>query len=314
MKRACLGFVALTVAVVSMPSSASAQWSPSRPVTILVGYEAGGGADTLARIVADDIKARLGWTVIVENRPGVGGAMMLSQLARSEPDGYRVGLSPTSSLMAPVLNKAVQFRIDDFTYLGTVAKTQNAMIARADAPFDNLAQLVTFARQKGHATVATLSQEMSLVGRLIARHYGVELTMVPTKGGSEAITLLLGNQVDAAFNAGAHQPYVEQGQLKVIANLNATPLVQRPEARNLKSYGIDYEAHQYFQIQGPKGMAESVRNAWEKAVESAVKSKAVSDVAAQRLMLELQHLGPDDLKKLVEAELARQTALIATTR
>src|SRR5262249_45457124 len=150
----------------------------------------------------------------------------------------------------PLLNRSLQFGIDDFTYLGTIAKAQTAIIARADAPFGNLDELAAFARNKGYATVASMAQELSRGAQLIARHSGIALTIVPTRGGNDVIALLLGNQVDLGFNAGAHQPYVQQGQLKVIANMNGTPLVQSPDVRNLKSYGIDYEANNYFQIQG----------------------------------------------------------------
>lgn len=93
-------------------------------------------------------------------------------------------------------------------------------------------------------------------------------------------------------HVGAHQPYVQQGKLKVIANLSATPLAQNPYVPNLRSYGIGYEARQYFQLQGPKGMADAVRDAWAKAITDTIKSDTVGKIAGQQLLLELEHLGP----------------------
>ena len=301
----------LTMGVMNAP--AVAQWKPEKRVTILVGYQAGGGADSLTRLLAEAISKERGWNIIVENKTGAGGGIMLTQLTKSAPDGYTVGVAATGSIStAPLFVTSLKYGPQDFTFLGTMAKTQMAMIAASNAPFNTLEEFAAYARKKGSASVAVLGPEIGLVARLIAKHYKIDLSIVPTKGGAETLTQSAAGHVDTAFNAGAHHSMVQEGKLKVIANLNDTPLVLAPKAKSLKDSGIDYVSNVYFQVQGPAGMAAEIQRAWAEAIDSAIKSPAYLKIARDRLLMDVTNLGPQkltelmiretqDAKKLVEA-------------
>jgi tripartite-type tricarboxylate transporter receptor subunit TctC len=294
---------------------AAAQWKPPSRVTMLVGYQAGGGADTLARLVAEAITTSRGWQIVIENRPGAGGGLMMTQLARSAPDGLTVGVAATGTItVTPLFTESLKYTTRDFTYLGTMARAQMAMIARHDAPYNTLEEFAEFARKKGHASVAIMGPEIGLIAKLIAKHFKVDLTILPTKGGAETLTETISGQIDAAFNAGAHHPLVQEGKLKVIANLNDSPLVLTPNARSLKQSGIDYATNVFFQIQGPANMPAEIKKAWVDAIDDAVKSQRLVDMAGKKMLMEVNNLGPDKLQELVVKDLDSSRKLIESTK
>ena len=306
--------LAASMAVLSC-SPARAEWKPDKRITMYVGYQAGGGADTLARLVAEAISRKNGWQIIVENKTGAGGGIMLTQLSKSDPDGYSVGVAVTGSITtAPLFVKSLKYKPQDFTFIGTIAKTQMAMIAKHDAPYDTLEEFAEFARKKGNASVAIMGPEIGLIARLIAKHYKIDLSIVPTKGGAETFTQTVGGHIDAAFNAGAHHPMVQERKLKVIANLNDTPLVLTPKSRSLKQSGIDYATNLYFQIQGPPGLPAEILKAWADALDDAVKSERVIEMAGKRMLMEVVNLGPVKLTKLVNDDVEASLKLIELAR
>ncbi|MBM3609714.1 MAG: tripartite tricarboxylate transporter substrate binding protein, partial [Alphaproteobacteria bacterium] len=272
--------------VMGVAAGSQVQWKPDKRVTVLVAYQAGGGADGLARLMVEAISKERGWSIIIENKVGAGGGIMLTQLNRSAPDGLTVGVAATGSIsVAPLFVTSLKYGPRDFTYLGTMAKTQMAMIAGANAPYNTLEEFAAFARKKGNASVAVMGPEIGLVARLIARHYKIDLSIVPTKGGAETLTQSAAGHVDAAFNAGAHHGLVQEGKLKVIANLNDTPLVLTPKAKSLRESGIDYVSNVFFQVQGPPGMPPEIQRAWAEAIDSAIKSPAYLKIARDRMLM-----------------------------
>jgi tripartite-type tricarboxylate transporter receptor subunit TctC len=294
---------------------ALAQWKPQGRVTVLVGYQAGGGADTLTRLLVEAIASSRGWQIVVENRTGAGGGLMMTQLARSAPDGLTVGVAATGTItVTPLFNKSLKYSVNDFTYLGTIARAQMAMIARRDAPYNTLEEFAEFARKKGHASVAVMGPEIGLIAKLMAKHYKIDLTILPTKGGAETLTETISGQIDAAFNAGAHHPFVQDGKLKVIANLNDAPLVLTPKALSIKQSGIDYATNVFFQIQGPANMPAEIAKAWAEAIDQAVKSERLVNMAGKKMLMEVNNLGPDRLRDLVLRDLESSRKLIEATK
>jgi tripartite-type tricarboxylate transporter receptor subunit TctC len=312
--RAFAAAILVSSMALALPAIA-ADWKPTKPIKMLVAYNAGGGADTLARLVADAMEKKYGWTVVVENKPGAAGGVMLTQLKLARPDGYTIGMAVTGALTTnPLIVKGLTYTPDDFTYLGTVAKTQMVLMAKKDAPFNNLDEFVAYAKKKGSASVGSMGKELDLIAQLIAKKKGINLKIVPAKGGAATIPQVLGGHVDVGFNAGAHHKHVTSGALKVIVNLNDGPLVVTPDVKNLKANGIDYAADLYFQFQAPKGLPADVRAAVAKAIDDAVKSDKVADLAGKKMQMELKNLGPDGLTKLIKEEVVSAKDLIAATK
>jgi len=293
----------------------SADWSPNKPITMLIGFKEGGGADALARLVADHIEKRLGWKIVPQNRGGAGGAVMAELLKVAPADGHTIGMGVTSSFSCnPILNDALRYSHDDFDYLGTIALSQMVIVARSDAPYETLEEMAEYAKSQGSLTIGAMGKILEFVARLIADHYDIELRVMPTRGGAEVLSQVLGGHVHLGFNGGAHHQYIRSGDMKVIVNLNEEPLVLTPDVKNLQDHGIDYAMYSYFQFQGPKGLPEHVKAALAEAIDSAVASDRVRDLAEKRMEMQLTNLGPDRLTSVIRQDVEATKRLLATTK
>ena len=307
--------IALALPLLAIGPSVAGEWKPTKPIKLLIAPAAGGGADTLARLVADFMEKKYGWTVIVENKTGAGGGVMLSALKRAAPDGHTIGMAVTGSIaFNPLVVKSLAYTSDDFTYLGTIAKTQMVLMAKKDAPYNNLDEFVAYAKKNGSASVGSMGKDLNLIAQLIAKEKGIKLKVVPAKGGAATIPQVLGGHVDIGFNAGAHHKHVKAGKLKVIANINEEPLIVTPDVKNLKASGIDFAVDVYFQFQAPKGLPEDARAALAKAIDEAVKSPQVSNLAGKKMQMELKNLGPDGTTDLVRKSVENSKKLISATQ
>ncbi|MCC5986680.1 MAG: tripartite tricarboxylate transporter substrate binding protein [Pararhodobacter sp.] len=308
--------VAAGIAAVTMltqPDAALAEWSPQRPIQLLIGFNEGGGADALARLVADNIEGSRGWTVVPINRGGAGGGVMATLLRNAAPDGHTIGMGVTTTFSNnPFFNEGMDYSPEDFDYLATIARSQMVLVAREDAPFDTLDELAETARERGSLTVAVMGPDMERVADMIADHYDIDLRVVPTRGGAEVLTQILGGHVDAGFNGGAHHQYIRSGDMKVVVNLNSEPLMVTPEVANLRDHGIDYATNIFFQFQAPAGLPDDVREALATAIDEAVNSDGVRQLAGERMEMQLGNLGPEALSAMIMDD-ARISARLAGT-
>lgn len=300
-------------ALLSQANAALAEWSPQQPIQMLIGFNEGGGADALARLVADNIEETRGWTVVPINRGGAGGGVMASLLKNARPDGHTIGMGVTTTFSNnPFFSEGMDYRPDDFDFLGTIARSQMVIVARTDAPFDTLEELAETARERGSLTIASIGPDMERVADMIAEHYDIDLRVVPTRGGAEVLTQVLGGHVDAGFNGGAHHQYIRSGDMKVVVNLNAEPLMLTPDVASLRDHGIDYATNIFFQFQAPAGLSEEVHEALRAAIDDAVNSDAVRRLAGDRMEMQLGNLGPEALTELIMDD-ARIAARLAGT-
>lgn len=199
---------------------------PSRPVKIIVPYGAGGMVDSAARFVSKAVSEALGHSVVVENRPGAGGAIAGSEVARSAPDGYTLLMDSMGTLSSLSLTNA-QLPFDawrDFTPIATVTKQPLFVAVRASLPAKNLAELVALAKAKpGSLSFGSPGKgtEVHLVTELLKNEAKINMLHVPYKGGGPAVIDLAAGRIDLLFiTASALRPAVEQGKARLIATLN----------------------------------------------------------------------------------------------
>lgn len=179
---------------------------PSRPVRLIHGFAAGGNADTVARIIADEMSRGLGQSVIVETKPGAGGNIASAAAAKSAPDGYTLVLLTGGHTVSAALYKALQFDpAEDYVFISTVTKFPFFIAVRPNT-FASLKELVTKAQAKpggvtfGSAGVGTTQH---LTGELLALQSGTRFTHVPYSGGATATTALLRGDIDVLVDTGA---------------------------------------------------------------------------------------------------------------
>ena len=236
MKKSILALTA--AAALAFSATAMAQTAanfPSKPIKIVVPFPAGGTSDVLARLFGQKITENWGQPVVVENRPGASGNLGADLVAKAAPDGYTLALMDVGNLViSPALFKLPFNVINDFAPVAMVAYSPHLLAVSTKVPANTPAELVAYAKaQKGKlnfAMAAGTGSAPHLAGVIYAQRNGIEWGYVPYKGGAQAITDLIGGQVDVMFNGMvATYPHVKAGKIKLIAVSSLTRNPQMPD-------------------------------------------------------------------------------------
>ena len=268
--------------VLALPGAAFAQERfPSRQVTILVGFAAGGGGDISARWIAEFLRERWKVPVVVETRPGAGATIAAAQLARAKPDGYTVALATTSPFtVAPYFQPVPYDPSKDFTYLFQFLVSAQPLFVRADSPHRTLGDLVAWARANPGRllwSTAATNGGPHIATQAAFRHLGVSATYVPFKGGAEAITALLGGHIEALV-AAEFPPYAAAGQVRLLAESGPDRIPGYPDVPTFRELGYPVSVPIFYGLAAPAGVPADVVARWEEAAQEMVKSSAFREL------------------------------------
>ncbi len=310
-----LSIVVLACIMVLPSLGHSQEWSPKGSITLQIGFGAGGSTDIMGRLVAAKIEENTGWNVVVENKPGGGGIAMFSSLMREKADGQTLGLGVSMPIFLNLASRGdkIPFNIDTFDYLATIMRGEIGMVAKADAPYNTLEELIAYGKkQKGGIAVAFDAKPQQLVLEPVAKNAGVKFKFVKHKSGAEQVQSLLGGHVDIACTAGEHVKYIESGDLKMIASMSKDRQACSPDSKTLIENGFDLYLEPYFYIAAPKGLPENVKATLAKAFDEAINSETVKNSLLNSMQANAYNLGPEgtytmmsqgavDIKALVKA-------------
>ncbi|WP_333830759.1 tripartite tricarboxylate transporter substrate binding protein [Pararhodobacter sp.] len=234
-RRMMTAALAATVAFAVGALAPGAGWTeedyPTRPITMLIGYAAGGQTDLVGRGAARVLSHELGVPVNVVNRPGSGGLVATQALQRTQPDGYTILFQGHSVVNAdPFLVAQVDFVPDDFEYAGMITAFQLGLATQRDAPFDTLAEFVEWARDNPGFVYGSLGPGARLYMEAIAEAEGLQANIIPLQGGGDMINALLGRQVVLAYSGGLHYRYPDE--IKTIA---VTTTYRHPSAPDVET-------------------------------------------------------------------------------
>ncbi len=269
-RRKLISAAAAALALIGVAPAAQAEAFPSKPITMLVGYKAGGQTDLVGRAAAQVMSEKLGVPINVVNKPGAGGAVAALELSRAAPDGYTMLFQANSIVnVIPFLVARAKFDPESFEYAGFITAYQVGLVANKDAPFDDLPGFVTWAKQNPGATYGSLSPASRMIIGEIAKKEGLDLNIVPMQGGGEVINAILGDQVSLAFSGGIHYRYPDQ-----IKTITATTTFRHPSAPDVKTIdeegyqlGIDSRAGLFFPKGTPPEILDQVSTALSAAAE-----------------------------------------------
>ena len=225
----------------------------------MVPWPAGGTTDVLARIVAEELRARLAGSFIIENRPGNASTIGTAHVARAEKDGHTLLVTSASTFTAvPHLMKNIGYSTDDFEPLSVIARSPFAFVVRKNLPVKNLAEFVAYAKANpGKLNNATNGANTTthILGELTARVLGVQLHQVHYRGAAPAMKDLLTEVVDTSVDAvTTTSPLVEDGQIRAIATLGAERPPQLPNVPTFKELGFNGLEHDvWFGVLSPRG-------------------------------------------------------------
>ena len=272
------------IALLLAPLAASAQDWPTRAVTVVVPYAAGGPIDTLARILAARLSEILGQQVVVENIPGAGGMTGSSRVAKAAPDGYTVLLSGSAVLAInqSLYKKPLYNAVTDFEHVALFSDSARVVIVRKDLPANTLAEFVAYAKanqarmQFGSAGVGS---GMHVCAVLLNAAMGTRITHVPYRGSAPAMQDLIGGRIDfVAEQISTALPQIQSNTVKAIATLGlerAPGLEQLPTAQELGLSGLDCGS--WSSLSFPKGTPDEIVRHLAKAVNEAVETPATRE-------------------------------------
>ena len=223
---ACKGLISLAVASASAFAVAQGNY-PSKPLRLVVPQAAGGTGDTVSRLVAQKLSARLGQPVVVENRPGAGGTVGSGLVAKSPADGYSLVLASTGYATWTTMYPNIPFNpASDLAPVAMMGSLPFAVLVRSEAPYKTLADLVAFAKANpGKATYASAGAGAlsHLLAAWFAAEAGVDIRHIPYNGTAPALNALLGEQVDFYFDPVATSAQlVKAGRLRALATTGAS--------------------------------------------------------------------------------------------
>lgn len=291
----------------------AADWKPDGPLTIQIGFGAGGSTDTMGRVMAKVMEENTGWNIVVENKPGGGGVAMFTGLSQMPPKGKVVGMGVSIPVLVQLVNRGDQlpFKVDSFDYLGTIAKAELALIASKDAPFDDLEGMVAYAKEQGTMPVATMAPPQILMMKQTMSATGAEFNLVTADGGAEVIKLILGGQVLAGFASGEHFPYLESGDMKVIAGANQERLSYAPDAKTFTESGVAAYVDPVFFMAMTGGTDPAAIKAIAAAIDEAIKSPDVAEIVLNSVKGKPLNMGIDGTAKMMTDGLANAKILFA---
>lgn len=293
-------------------SSAHAEWAPEKPLKIIIPVGAGGSTDTFGRIVANAMEDITGWNIIVENRPGAGGEIGQLEVANAEPDGHTIGLSSTSlfSIQPYLEESSGELTPDSVDYLGTLSVIPYAIIAAADAPFDNLSELAAYSKsENGPAKFSATSRQLTLALDEINKDFGIEYVSALTSGSAESLQLVAGRHADFTISGGVHVAYVMDGRMKVLAHMLDEAAPYAPDRPTVAEQGGTLPLRNYFLFNAPKGMPKEAKAAIADAIDKALSYDAVK-AHAKKIHVKLHNLGPEGSAADVAAQAATWRAIL----
>lgn len=256
--------IVLAAALLAAALPAVAQSWPAKTVKIIVPFPAGGPTDVLTRFLSDKLGSQLGQPVIVENKPGAGGAIGADLVAKSPADGYTLVMATASThSIGPYLGKVPYDPVKDFTPIVWVGNATNLMVVSNHVPANSVKELIELARKEpgrfNYATsgIGTISH---LTSELFASMAGIKLTHVPYKGTQQSIPDIMSGQVAILFdNIMTAQPNVKAGKVKALAisSPKRSPLV--PEVPTVAESGLPgFQSVVWFGLLGPANTPKAV--------------------------------------------------------
>jgi tripartite-type tricarboxylate transporter receptor subunit TctC len=293
-----------------------AQQYPSQPIRWLLPGPPGSPPDLAARIVSERLAAVLGQPIIVENRPGAGGTIALSAVAKAPPDGHTLGTLGINHVVAPGLLQQMPYdTVKDLAPVTQLVFSANILVVRTSSPLKTVAEIVGFAKANpariayssaGNATPSHLAAE------LFRLHAGIDVNHVPYKGPPAAIAAVLGEQVDMAFvGAATVAPYIKSGRLRALATPAPRRLAAFPDLPTMTELGFaGFEIRDWMGIVAPATTPKHVITRLATEIASIIRSPEIKQRFASVGMEGADKLGPEDFGALIRSELPRWAKVV----
>ncbi len=313
---AALRPVAAALGLACTLGAAQAAGYPDQPITVVVPYSAGGGADNAARIIAQGMGEVAGQSVVIENKGGASGSIGAAYVARAKPDGYTVLYDASAFSINPVLRKLPYDAKEDFIPVSQAVSVPNILVAATGSAFNSLPDFIKAARANpGRYTYASYGPGSlaQMAAELLKKDAQIDVVHVPYKGGAPAIVDVMGGQVDVYFaNAASSLNYVSTGKLKALAVSSAARMPDLPNVPTVSEGGVKaFDVVEWNGFFLPAGADPQVVAKLQDLVQKALARPETRDKLAK---LGLTPVGSSaaDFAKFVDAEQVRWAEVVKT--
>ena len=301
--------IAITVGIYSINSfGQSANEYPNKPIRLIVGFAAGGGSDTSARLIAPKFSEYIGQPVIIENKPGAGGNLASEFIVKAPADGYTILLTTIGSLaINPNMPEGTSFDpLKDFSMITQGVTFSNILVVKADSPIKNLKDFINAGKdKKGFVTFGSSGNGSTghLAGELLKIKSGMNAQHINYKGGGPAMNDLLGGNITAIFaSTPTAIPFIEAGKLRAIGVTGPKRAVALPNVPTIAEQGYaGYQAENWYAFVGPPKMPQEVVAKLNTALTKAMKDPETLD-RLHRVGLEASPNTPSELLNYVKSE------------
>lgn len=308
-----VGLVLGALLTFGSPLAGAEDW-PTRPIKIVVTFPSGGAPDILARIFSE--KAKLGQTVVVDNKPGAGGNIGSDIVAKSSPDGYTIvmGTVGTHSINGAVFTKMPYDMVKDFAPISLLASTPNLLVVNNDLPVKTVQELIAYG--KAHPDKLSfgspgIGTSIHVSGELFKTMTGVQMTHVPYKGRQFAIPDLVGGQIQLMFdNMPSALPMAKEGKIRAIAQTGAKRSPAAPDIPTVAESGLPgFEATSWFALFAPAGTPKDII---DKLNAEAKRIYHLPDVQERLAKIGLDTItsSPEELAEFQKKEIAKWVKVV----
>lgn len=313
MIKTLLKALPLTVAL-ALP--AAAQDFPDRALRIVHGFGAGGNADTVSRIIAEEMSKGLGQPVVVESRPGAGGTVASGYVSKEAPDGYTMQLMVGGHAVAAALYNSLPYEsVDGFTFISTLGQFP-FMVAARSGEYESIGAMIDAAKAApgtikiGHSGVGSTQH---LTGELLALRTGAEFLHIPYKGGAAASTALMGGEVDIVIDTGTViRPQAEAGVYDILAITSGERWPDAPDVPTLsETVAEGFDVVSWTGIGMPAGVPAEIADRIRTEVHAAIAAPAVNEKIAS-LGAKPSPSSGEEMTDLIKGQIAVWTDVIET--
>jgi tripartite-type tricarboxylate transporter receptor subunit TctC len=316
-RRIASKFVAaLSVAGVFAVPNAFAQNYPNRPIKLIAPYPAGGGVDSVARLLGEKLSARLNQAIVIDNKPGAAGTIGADALAKSPADGYTLMLgSITDYAIAPHVHKSLGFDLrKDFAPIAELGYGTVVLVVNADFAARNVKELIAMAKAKpGDLSFASsgLGGLQHLNGEMFKQMAGVDLVHVPYKGSTQLLPDLLAGRVPMAFDSPPpHLPHIRSGKVRALAVASAARSSAIPDVPTMAEAGIPgYESATNYTLFAPAGTSKDIVSMLNKEVNLILKTPEVREKLTS-LGITITGGTVDSVEKRIPAEIDKWNRVV----
>jgi tripartite-type tricarboxylate transporter receptor subunit TctC len=297
--------------------SQTPEWPKAKPITYVVPFSAGGSTDVVGRTIGEKLQAALGQTVVVDNKPGQGGAIGAAFVAKAAPDGYTLfgGTISTHAINASLYKHLSYDPVKDFEPVALVATLPNVLLVDPNLGVNSVADLIALLKKdEKKRTFASSGAGTSahLAGELFAELIGVPLAHVPYKGTPPAMVDVSSGQVTFMFDQmTAALPLLQGGKLKLLAVTTAKRIALAPNTPTMIEAGLpDFEMSSWQAIYAPKGTPKAIVERLHAEIAKALRQPDVQAKLGGQLGMELVGGTPQQLSALMAREIPRWAALV----